>query len=75
MIVLHRFNTGAEFILNAELIKIIESTPDTILTLQSNEKLLVKETPEQIVSRVVEYARIIRRSPLDFLSTPMTRTN
>ena len=60
MITLHRFNSGPEFILNADLIKYIEKTPDTMITLINNEKLLVAETPDEVVRKTIEHARAIR---------------
>ena len=62
MIALTKLN-GSEFVVNAELIKFIESTPDTIITLRDGEKLMVKEVPEQIVKKVIEYARTVRSIP------------
>lgn len=65
MIRLTRFNQS-EFVLNAELIKFIETTPDTIITLTpNNEKFLVKETVEEVVRRVLSYRRSLRVFPED----------
>ena len=50
-------------IVNADLIKYVESTPDTIVTLTSGEKFLVLETPEEVVNRVVEFGRRLRIFP------------
>ncbi|MHC4886280.1 MAG: flagellar FlbD family protein [Planctomycetota bacterium] len=52
--------SGPEFIVNAELIKFVEETPDTILTLRDGEKLLVTESADEVVNRVIGYARTIR---------------
>ena len=51
---------GGEFVLNAELIKFVEETPDTVLTLLDGEKLLVKESAEEIIRRTAAYRREIR---------------
>ncbi|NUM89210.1 MAG: flagellar FlbD family protein [Bdellovibrionales bacterium] len=57
MITLHRLN-GKEFVLNAEHIKFVEATPDTVITLsQGDEKFMVKETVDEVVSLAVEYKR------------------
>ncbi|MCH7787526.1 MAG: flagellar FlbD family protein [Chloroflexi bacterium] len=45
MITVTRLN-DTRFVLNAEQIKTVESTPDTIITLLTGEKLMVKESPE-----------------------------
>ena len=52
--------SGGEFVLNAELIKFVEETPDTVLTLLDGEKLLVKESSEEVIRRTAAYRREIR---------------
>jgi flagellar protein FlbD len=59
MITLTRFN-GNRFVVNAELIKTVEETPDTTLTLINGDRLLVKESMEEVVRRAIGYARQIR---------------
>jgi flagellar protein FlbD len=59
MISVTRLN-GDRFVVNAELIKTITATPDTTIALISNERLLVKESVEEVVSRAIEYGRSIR---------------
>jgi len=59
MIVLTRINER-KLVVNAELIKTIEQTPDTTLTLLSGERVLVKETMEEVVRRAIEYGRQVR---------------
>lgn len=56
MITLHRLN-GKEFVLNAEQIKFVESTPDTVITLTGDEKFMVKEGVDEVVNRVIAYKR------------------
>jgi flagellar protein FlbD len=48
---------GSKYYLNPELIQTVEATPDTIITLVNNEKLIVKETPQEIAERFIEYRR------------------
>jgi len=59
MIAVTRLN-DKRFILNAELIKTVEKTPDTMITLTTGDKMMVKETMEEVVQRAVEYGRLIR---------------
>lgn len=47
-------------VLNADLIKMIESTPDTIITLISGDTLIVRESLEEIVERATNYQRQVR---------------
>lgn len=56
MIKLTRIN-GNEFVLNADLIKFIEETPDTIITLRDGDKIIVKENTDCVVKAAVEYYR------------------
>ncbi len=51
-----------EIYINAELIELIERTPDTILTLTTEKKIIVKESLEEIVTRVIEYRRRVYSS-------------
>lgn len=60
MINITRLN-GKEITLNAELIEIIEETPDTIITLTTGKKLIVSEAREVIVQKVIDYRRNINR--------------
>jgi flagellar protein FlbD len=59
MIRLTRLN-GRPFVLNAEQIKTVEETPDTMVTLLAGERLVVQETMAEVVARAVEYARMVR---------------
>lgn len=46
---------GREVYVNADLILFLESSPETILTLQNGKKMTVKETIQQVVDHIVEY--------------------
>ena len=56
MIQLTRLNNH-QLILNSDLIKEIESAPDTMLTLVTGEKIMVLESCEQVLEKVVEFRR------------------
>jgi flagellar protein FlbD len=60
MIALTRLN-GQRFVINAEKIKFVESTPDTLVCCDSGERLMVKETLQEVVQRAIEYSRAVRR--------------
>jgi flagellar protein FlbD len=62
MIRLTRLN-NRPLVINAELIKFVEETPDTLITLRDNEKVLVKDSADQVVGKVIEYARAVRWIP------------
>ena len=42
---------------NADLIEFLESTPDTIITLNTGRKVLVRETVDEVIDKVVTYKR------------------
>ena len=56
MIELTRLN-GEHFVLNAELIRYVESLPDTYVTLTTGDRLVVQETMDEVVARAIEYQR------------------
>lgn len=59
MIELTRLN-GRPMVLNSDLIKAAEASPDTMLTLINGEKLIVRETIGEVVERVLAYrARLL----------------
>lgn len=65
MIKLTRFNSQTnqkgEFVLNAEIIETIEETPDTVITLTNGKKLIVEESIDEIVRRVMKYRRALKQ--------------
>lgn len=59
MIQLTRLN-GLPIVLNSDLIKTAEASPDTMLTLINGEKIIVRETCEDVTERVLTYrARLL----------------
>ncbi|MGA3047521.1 MAG: flagellar FlbD family protein [Terracidiphilus sp.] len=67
MIELTRLN-GTPIVLNSDLIKTAEASPDTMLTLINGEKLIVRETCAEVTGRVLAYrasllAGLARRVP------------
>lgn len=55
--------SGEEFVLNSDLIRYVERRPDTFITLTTDERLIVRETPEEVIERTIEFARAIRFVP------------
>ncbi|MDD3437838.1 MAG: flagellar FlbD family protein [Clostridiaceae bacterium] len=58
MIKVTRLN-GIEYYLNCEHIETLENTPDTVITLRDGKKLLVSESPEEIIEKIIEYKKRI----------------
>ncbi|MGO8791586.1 MAG: flagellar FlbD family protein [Terriglobia bacterium] len=52
-------------VVNSDLIKFVEYTPDTVVTLVSGEKIVVTETTEQILDRIIEFRRRLIVCPND----------
>lgn len=48
---------GTELVVNAELIELIEMTPDTVLSLTTGRKLIIREPAAEVIARVVAYRR------------------
>ncbi len=46
-------------VLNSDLIESIEATPDTVISLTTGQKLVVRESAEEVVERVLEFRRAI----------------
>jgi flagellar protein FlbD len=63
MIRLTRLNNQS-FVVNSDLIKFVEQSPDTLITLITGEKIVVRENAEEILERVTSF----RRSVLQGLS-------
>ncbi len=56
MIHLTRLNSTSVTI-NSDLIKYVEQSPDTVITLLNGEKILVRESAEEILDRIIEFRR------------------
>ena len=56
MIKLKKLN-GSEIIVNAELIESVEATPDTVINLATGNRVIVRDSVDEVVSRVVEYKK------------------
>ncbi len=51
--------SGEKCVINAEAIDLIETVPDTLLTLASGRKVLVLEKPSEIIDKVVAFKQKI----------------
>lgn len=58
MIVVKKIN-GEEIIVNCDLIERVEFTPHAVLSLTTGEKVIVDETREDLLKKVIEYKRAI----------------
>ena len=56
--------------LNSDLIKFIESNPDTVITLVSGDKILVHETPDDVLAQVIKFRRDVISGLLSVTTDP-----
>lgn len=62
MIRLTRINQ-APLVLNSDLIEHVEATPDTVIALINGQKLMVTESADEIIQKVIEFRRAIASFP------------
>ncbi len=58
MVTLTKLNKQV-FTINSNLIETVEETPDTVIALTTGNKFVVKETPQEIINKIIEYQREI----------------
>ena len=58
MIVVKKIN-GQEIIVNADLIETIEFTPHAVLSLTTGEKVILDESREELLKKIIEYKRAV----------------
>lgn len=64
MITLHKLN-NAVVTLNAELIESIESAPDTVISLTTGNRYVVREKVDEVVGKILEYRRQVNADRKD----------
>ena len=58
MIQLTRLNS-MPLTVNSDLIKFIEQAPDTVITLVTGEKIIVRENAQEVLERVIQFRRSV----------------
>jgi flagellar protein FlbD len=46
-----------ELVINSSLIELIESTPDTTITMTTGRKIIVRESLEDVMDRIAAYQK------------------
>jgi flagellar protein FlbD len=54
---------GTDVVVNADLIATIERTPDTMIALVTGARLMVRETVEQTVDKVISFRHRVQAGP------------
>jgi flagellar protein FlbD len=62
----------ASVVLNSDLIEHIESTPDTVISLTTGQKVVVLESIDEVIRRVVEFRRMLLQPPVITQGVPAT---
>jgi flagellar protein FlbD len=62
MIFLTRFD-GTEVVVNSDLIVTVEQIPDTVVTLTTGDRIMVKEPVQEVVARAVGYRHRVLQGP------------
>ena len=57
MIRLTRLDDRA-IVINSDLIEFVESTPDTLISLTTGKKIMVRESDEQVINKVAAFRRL-----------------
>ncbi|MEM1211524.1 MAG: flagellar FlbD family protein [Planctomycetota bacterium] len=60
MITVTRLN-GKPLVINAEIIRTVESNPDTTIKLLNGDTILVKENLQEVVDLAIDYGRALRK--------------
>lgn len=60
MIRLTRLNNQS-LTVNSDLIKFVEQSPDTLITLVTGEKIVVRESVDQVLTQIIEFRRSVLR--------------
>ena len=56
---------GTELIISAELVELLEAVPDTVITLTTGRKLVVREDVAEVARRIKQYRRDVYRGWAD----------
>jgi flagellar protein FlbD len=62
MIRLTRINR-VPLVLNSDLIEHLDATPDTVIALTTGQKLVVMESADEVIQKVIEFRRLIASRP------------
>ena len=63
-----------EIMVNSDLIETIEFSPHAVMSLTSGVKIIVDETAESLMSKIIEYKRMVRDRGIEFRVVPKTGT-
>jgi flagellar protein FlbD len=73
MIIVKKIN-GQQIMVNSDLIETIEFSPHAIMSLTSGVKIIVDETSETLMEKIIEYKKTVRDRAIEFRVVPKTGT-
>lgn len=63
---------GKQFLLNEELIEVVNETPDTVIVLENGHSYIVRESMNEIIQKIRENKRALRRERYKKPDAPLT---
>jgi len=57
-----------QLVLNSDLIEHIEVTPDTVITMTNGQKLVVADSAQLIIDKIIAFRRSIYQLPCNLVS-------
>jgi flagellar protein FlbD len=73
MIIVKKIN-GQTIMVNSDLIETIEFSPHAVMSLTSGVKIIVDETPDAIMEKIIEYKKCVRDRAVEFRVVSKTGT-
>lgn len=74
MIQLTRLN-NKPLLVNSDLVKFVEQSPDTLVTLITGEKIVVLEKADEVLARIIEFRRAVLGGPTQAWDSSATHSN
>lgn len=65
--------SGQKILVNPDLLEMVEETPDTVVTLTTGKKIIVKESRQEIQNLVILYRKKILKDCLIFRDQPTSQ--
>jgi flagellar protein FlbD len=63
-----------EILVNCELVETVEFSPHAVMSLTSGEKIVVDETLDSLIQKIIEYKKRIHSRGVEFRVVPKTGT-
>lgn len=54
---------GSQVIVNSDLIEFVEANPDTVITMTTSKKMVVRESKSELMRRVIDFRQRVLSHP------------